>query len=37
MKISECGTGSTKPREYNCGTAWKKTWRLRSIKPRIRH
>jgi hypothetical protein len=24
LKSSGCGMGSTQPREYNCGAAWKK-------------
>jgi hypothetical protein len=30
------GTGSTQPREYNCGAIWKKRQRLRSRNPTLR-
>jgi hypothetical protein len=36
LRNSGSGTGSTQPREYNWGATWKKQWRIRSRKPRIR-
>jgi hypothetical protein len=36
LKSTGSGTGSTQPRENKRGATWKKWWRLRSRKPRIR-
>jgi hypothetical protein len=36
LRNSGSGTGSTQPREYNSGAAWKEKQRLRSRKLRIR-
>jgi hypothetical protein len=36
LRSSGSVTGSTQPREWNWGATWKKKWRLRSGKSRIR-
>jgi hypothetical protein len=36
LRSSRSGTGSTQPRQYNWGATWKKKYRLRSRKPRLR-